>query len=277
MISADDWEASGIEVLWFPGGEPHVKTAGFTGEVANIWAPIRNVHAWFELLAVLSAFDHRNDVHQVNLFLPYLPGARQDRADNKTAFTCELYANALPNWASGQFNLYCADPHSQAAWVTYNHPGILPFSAFIPDLIPHSKYDVVLAPDKGATERAQEVADALHIKRVEFCTKTRDFDTGKLTGFEVPTLSRSDRVLIADDICDGGGTFLGIAGILDLDTKPDLYVTHGIFSKGFGNLRNLFGTIYTTNSWYTDWYAGRSESTNELLVKSIDLRNYWKV
>lgn len=86
--------------------------------------------------------------------------------------------------------------------------------------------------------------DVLHAE------KERDPKTGKLSGFLVPERKefKSNSVLIVDDICDGGGTFLGLAPELyDLDLY--LYVTHGIFSKGLTDLSKSFKHIYTTDSF----------------------------
>lgn len=51
------------------------------------------------------------------------------------------------------------------------------------------------------------------------------------------------------DICDGGGTFIGIADAMkDYGLSLGLYVTHGIFSKGFSDLSARFPMIYSSNS-----------------------------
>jgi len=54
-----------------------------------------------------------------------------------------------------------------------------------------------------------------------------------------------------DDICDGGGTFLGLATALKEKNagKLSLIVSHGIFSKGFEELNKSFDTVFTTNSF----------------------------
>ena len=84
------------------------------------------------------------------------------------------------------------------------------------------------------------------------CSKKRDPETGKLLGFNVPAKKffKTKNVLIIDDICDGGGTFLGIADKLKA-YKLDLhlYVTHGIFSQGFEKLKKSFKSIFTTDSF----------------------------
>jgi len=69
--------------------------------------------------------------------------------------------------------------------------------------------------------------------------KTRDQSTGHITDYKLSGEVEGKSVLIVDDICDGGMTFkllaeeLMEAGAVHIN----LYVTHGIFSKG---LRTLF-------------------------------------
>ena len=58
-------------------------------------------------------------------------------------------------------------------------------------------------------------------------------------------------MLIVDDLCDAGGTFIGSAQVLrDAGARSvSLYVTHGLFSKGVGNLLEQgIDRIYTTSS-----------------------------
>lgn len=83
------------------------------------------------------------------------------------------------------------------------------------------------------------------------CEKVRNPLTGKFEGFTVPEIDRSIPTIIIDDICDGGGTFIGIAKELNMPKElMGLYVTHGIFSRGFDELCSFFGKIITTNSYY---------------------------
>jgi ribose-phosphate pyrophosphokinase len=61
---------------------------------------------------------------------------------------------------------------------------------------------------------------------------------------------RGKECLILDDICDGGGTFTGLATELHKAEAQavDLFVTHGIFSKG-GTLEGI-RQIFTTDSYH---------------------------
>ena len=86
------------------------------------------------------------------------------------------------------------------------------------------------------------------------CSKSRDVKTGKLSGFKVYTDDLQGRdCIIIDDICDGGGTFMGLATALKQKNVGKLYlaVSHGIFSKGFDDLAQYFDAIFTTDSFRT--------------------------
>jgi len=127
----------------------------------------------------------------------------------------------------------------------------------IADICDSGGHPVILLPDEGAQRYGY--SGALQ------CTKRRDPATGRLSGFEVPDFDRSE-ALIVDDICDGGGTFIGLAkelnrwseGASALAARANtpypplkklyLYVTHGIFSRGLAELLKYFEKIYTTNS-----------------------------
>jgi ribose-phosphate pyrophosphokinase len=57
-----------------------------------------------------------------------------------------------------------------------------------------------------------------------------------------------------DDICDGGGTFLGISDELDKlrPSYKELVITHGLFTKGMDQLNLAYDCI-----WTLDVYAHR--------------------
>lgn len=59
-------------------------------------------------------------------------------------------------------------------------------------------------------------------------------------------------IMIEDDLCDGGATFIAIAKWLDehfSDRHRYLYVAHGLFTKGIDELLNHYAEIYVTNSY----------------------------
>jgi ribose-phosphate pyrophosphokinase len=119
-----------------------------------------------------------------------------------------------------------------------------------------------VAPDKGARLRTAAAAAAASTRErpvgVVHCLKVRDAATGALQGFRVDDadsprdLGRDPLVVIVDDICDGGGTFLGVAKALRTaygDVPLHLWTTHAILSKGTAALAATFATLGATDSF----------------------------
>jgi ribose-phosphate pyrophosphokinase len=112
----------------------------------------------------------------------------------------------------------------------------------------------LVSPDAGATKKTLKVAQHYEGLKVINCDKIRDTMTGEITGTYVNWgfSMKEMRLLIVDDICDGGMTFIKIAEAVQ-KFKPksiDLYVTHGIFSKGLEPLLDAgIRRVYTTDSF----------------------------
>jgi ribose-phosphate pyrophosphokinase len=115
----------------------------------------------------------------------------------------------------------------------------------------------IIAPDEGARARAVHFRDRFYPEAtVELATKHRDPQTGALSNYQLSALQRAGRYVIVDDICDGGGTFNLLADAftrraaeLEGACTLDLFVSHGIFSKGLGAIAPAIGSITTTDSW----------------------------
>jgi ribose-phosphate pyrophosphokinase len=119
-------------------------------------------------------------------------------------------------------------------------------------------------PDNGARSRYM-----LRIKNfweessgVIYGEKVRDTLTGEISEYSVvgnlPSIDSYHNVdvLVVDDICDGGRTFVEFAKSLKArqsGVSLALYVTHGIFSKGLDELKTYYDKIYTTNTIITDY------------------------
>lgn len=136
-----------------------------------------------------------------------------------------------------------------------NNCKVIDNHTFIEQIIQQLSDDLLLiSPDGGALKKIYKVAAYLQNYEVIECSKSRNVKTGQLTGFKVyaDDLQGKD-CLIVDDICDGGGTFLGLAKELKAKNAGNLYlaVSHGIFSKGFDELEKYFTKIFTTDSFKT--------------------------
>lgn len=193
-------------------------------------------------LVVADSILTRNGIF-VRWYIPYKPFARQDRVtDTRHANESQILFNVL----SGDHfrgRIIFLDVHSLkhefGLGIKQGTP-ILFYSPFAEDFRQ-------IVPDAGAVSKIFRDSN-----EVTYCTKKRDPITGKLSGFEVPEFKPSKQELVLiDDICDGGGTFIGIAEHLQKYRKRQeliLYVTHGLFTKGVDELLKYFDRIVTTNS-----------------------------
>jgi ribose-phosphate pyrophosphokinase len=130
-------------------------------------------------------------------------------------------------------------------------------------------YSGIIAADKGGKARAEAMAEAMNLP-VYYGGKTRDVSTGKLTGFTLEPIPAGGHYLVVDDICDGGGTFIGLGEkIREQGAFADLFVSHGIFSKGTEDLKKVFKNIITTDS-------REVHDRNDVLTITLlnEMRNY---
>lgn len=247
VIDSDSYAAARIETLCFPGGEPHVKVPKFEGDVL-VHLKLRTWEQVGFAALVLDAL-----MQQVNVclhtFIPYFPGARQDKLSEGLApFTVGVMANLLGR----TWRTWVLDPHSHVL------SGQLDYMVTMPsDLGLQSLRSVVgiIAPDEGALGRAHDYRDAFHPKaELIQCSKKRNPKNGRLSDCVVPKIEKVGRYVIVDDICDGGGTFNLLADAFFSDPvgvkcSLDMFVSHGIFSKGLDAINPYIEHITTTDSW----------------------------
>lgn len=198
------------------------------------------VNEWAELV---------RDFDKKILVLPYLPSARGDKDVPSPARTNARFA-AL----SGATDIITLDPHSDVWLDTVRavNPCVRIHVISAADLFSaagiSTEYAGVIAPDEGAQRRAGEVAELLGVP-LYTAIKHRDPATGWITRYEAPVgAPTAGRLLVVDDICDGGATFNVLANGMPANMKLDLWVTHGGFTKGFTPLLDSFDHIYTTDS-----------------------------
>lgn len=238
----------------FPDGQRHFALQAVDLDdwrYVTIETAIRNGD---ELLDVLLARDAlAMSGYIVSLDIRYLLAARMDRRiDVRQPATLELVAKVLN--AAGFRRVRILDPHSPVALTLLGAAPVYPVHAVSCVLSHYSAADsVIISPDFGASLRVgQLVALATDEPyRIVQGVKHRVPQTGRLYGFDLEDNSAVDgkHCLIVDDICDGGGTFAGLADVLRARGARSvaLYVTHGIFSKG-GAIPGV-DTIYTTDSY----------------------------
>lgn len=249
-----DYPAGEMQVRILPHLVSEVESAKSITVVARIQA-----HADIIELALLR--DCLGFNKTCKLILPYLPYSRADRAF--VPGDCQgllVFGRLL--FAMSWDTVVTLDAHSHLQAVACCQVQDVAATPFIMQAVEEfarsgvSDKLTVLLPDAGAALRYKLPADVRGLSITTLhCEKKRDAATGKFMGFTVPELPPTSPILIVDDICDGGGTFLGIAAEITGTRPLGLYTTHSMYSQGQLKLRDKFCALYTTNS-YNDAYPG---------------------
>ena len=252
----------------FSAGEVNVSLHDFingccaTPDHLYIIARIRSSDDLMELIIVTHALRCQYPRTTLSLTLPYLPYSRQDRVCNVgEALGVRVFADMINALKFTKVVTY--DAHSSVGLACINN-----CINVEPEYIVEQAHELasdlrrnlytLIAPDAGAVKKVEAVGRFFGGLDVIVASKVRDTKTGRITGTKINHKAdfRAVDLLIVDDICDGGMTFIKLAEKLNSWYQPksiSLYVTHGIFSKGKGVLFDAgISTIYTTDSFPND-------------------------
>lgn len=216
-------------------------------------------------------------VERIRLYVPYFIGARSDRKFMEGGLNYVKTVIAPIINLQGYEKVIIMDPHSDVIEACINNfekrnNSKLIWFAFkeyfiskgfeTSDIMNFEKARLV-SPDAGALKKVFQTAEMVkYDHNIIIASKHRNVETGKIDRTNVPmSYSEADKdMIIIDDICDGGRTFIEIAKAINDIRKQSttvapedygknyLIVTHGIFSAEFDQLAEYFDGIYTTNS-----------------------------
>jgi ribose-phosphate pyrophosphokinase len=233
-----------VKIRRFPDSQTHAIVAGVNeGEDIRLVWRVRTNDELIELLQVSNALDGLF-AKKRELVIPYLLGARSDRRmEPGGSVDLRVIADCINGCRFERVTLF--DVHSDVALQLIDR------SVNIGNDVLVRRYDedypVRICPDAGAAKKHYEA-----FRDVVFCAKTRDLSTGRISLKVLEPEKCTDRhCVIVDDLCDGGATFLAIAEQISPSTLT-LIVSHGIFSKGFTELRKHFDRIITSDSYCSD-------------------------
>ncbi len=246
-----------VELNHFPDGTLLVKELAPAGEkVVLTWLYENNE----ELVALYFLAKHLRSkgLREMELQLPYIPNARQDRVKApEDVFTLKYFAELINALEFSKVTVL--DPHSYVSEALIQNICVQspkPYAEKVLDAIgEHSDKDILLFyPDEGAMKRYSAMFKQPYV----FGMKKRDWATGEIQGLEVlgqTELIAGSTVLIVDDICSKGGTFYHSAKALkELGAeKIYLYISHCENSILEGDIlkTDFIERVYTTNSIFT--------------------------
>lgn len=232
----------------------------------------------FQLCQLLILLEYGDPLNfkKYELFIPYMPYARQDKEiSNESTFAIHVLMRLLAEHST-LIDIKTIDVHScvtkdsYRANVDFIMRNVSNYNFEFKNIYPNkliqivNTHDAIIFPDKGAKDRYQHLFD-INIPKYSM-SKTRDQLTGKILNMyfnETDVRIKNKKVVIVDDICDGGRTFVIAAkSINDLfftingPEQLNLCVTHGIFSSNVllnEMLNDIFNKVVTTNSLYRDF------------------------
>ena len=263
-----------------------IKQGSFPDGTLHINLPDTHIYAikWtyesdaelFTLICIAKHYDYPG----MELYLPYIPHARMDRVKSETdVFTLKYFCEIIN---SLNFKtVWVMDAHSNVSLALLDRVRQMNVEDTIYDTIYKvtceiaGDYDhqqridaqadlVAFFPDEGAMKRYSDMANMPYA----FGIKKRDWETGKILGLDIMNaeLVQGKNVLIIDDICSRGGTFLHAAKALKAAgaNRIFLYVTHAektmIEGEMYNNL-DLIERIYTTDSIFNIEWDDRNKVT----------------
>lgn len=195
---------------------------------------------------------------RIELILPFVPYGRMDRQIDEQMFSLQYFANIINKMEFHK--VYCYDPHSG---VTKDliHNLVDGYTDRIRPLVIQTMMDCgasfIHFPDDGAQTKYKELLGGLRASYTVGSKKRDTKDKGKLLGMELDLMGsgraiKGQTVLIVDDICVRGGTFIMAAEkLLEAGAaKVCLFVTHCENAIFEGDIfkNDIISKVYTTDT-----------------------------
>ena len=251
-------------IINFPNGEKrYMVPKADPDDVVDITMAYEDDSEFFDLLCIFDSIRRNNPNAEFVLNLPYIPYSRMDRIENETdSFSLKSFANFI-NSVIKPKRIKCLDAHSDVALALFDAP----VTHSVPQIkIVKEKFkpaDTLLVfPDTTAVKRYKKLFPEYQSVSIN---KERDFQTGKIVSSTLikcgnisdEFLENAKNVVLVDDICSKGGTFLLASQLIaenigHEDYTINLVVAHCEAAIFEGNLLDesspFNGKVYCTNS-----------------------------
>lgn len=254
-------------------------------DVDNVYWKYEDDKSIFELLLLDSAI--KSYSAKYNLYIGYMPYSRMDRTENEgTAFSLDVMTTILTQNLLALNYLFILDPHSEVTLKQLNEKSKTKYEHYeyefasefeylkdedddeyedtqiyslAKDVFDYTNVDLnsawIVFPDKGAAKR-YNTAD---YPNVIVCDKVRDFATGKVQTItahiekQTFTPQKDAPIIIIDDLCSYGGTFVGVINAIekDLNIKSEnnwLIVSHAEEAMMVADIPKTFQKVFSTDS-----------------------------
>jgi ribose-phosphate pyrophosphokinase len=245
-----------VEIKKFAGGECHIKFLSFYTENDKIRINTR-LNSSDDVMNLCLAVDAlRNmNVEYIEVFIPYMPYARQDRVMVPgEPLSVKVFASIINSLNLNKVIVF--DAHSDVSVALLNKCTNIPNHEMVKHFLKQLQLSdfILVSPDLGAYKKVDKLAQKIEYKNhIATGIKIRDLSTGKIIKSDVNTEDLNGKpCIVIDDICDGGRTFIELATALKLKNAGSLYfiASHGIFSyNALDKLKEAgYKTVCSSNS-----------------------------
>ena len=252
------WGKNNIKKINYPDGSSYVEVESFPPQIEF---RINSYEDLWTLTQIKDVYDYNGK--PLSVTIPCLLDAQADRRFEKNQshnLKLVLYQLARLNFE----NVTIFHPHnSEIVEAILNRVTILDNSYFIKQVISKipvgledigkDNHLILMSTDAGGFKPLMKLADKIQWKGETFsASKSRKYEDGKSK--LIQQIDRQDfegkDILIVDDICVNGGTFIGLAKMLKERNVGKLYlaISHLTVTAPNKELFELFDTVYTTTS-----------------------------
>ena len=245
----------------FPAGERGVTVLDINKVLAyknfTIMVNYEGNNDLIDMLLLVNAIRNISSSVSLRLCIPYFPYSRQDRvAAPGDAFALQIAVEMIKSCNFWEVETW--DAHSDVLAGMFP-PGVLTNVPQHTLILKEYSFDTypktttaLVSPDAGASKKIYQLATRIGLPVIE-ASKIRDTSTGDIRGCRIADTAKYTNLIIIDDICDGGATFISLYNaIKDARNSTeklsvDLITTHGIYSKGKELLYTYFNSISCIN------------------------------
>lgn len=195
----------------------------------------------FTLYCVVRDIQNRMYGAKNFLYMPYIPHARQDRNVSNRLFTLKYFSEIINSLDFAK--VIVCDPHSEASTALINRCYTERMTDVERAIL--TKADAVMFPDAGAAKKYFSYGRPAIIGN-----KHRNA-TGRIDNYELLNFDDNIKhVVIRDDICSYGGTFVAAAKALREHgvERVELFVSHCENNILKGEVFKYIDRVYTTDS-----------------------------
>ncbi len=193
--------------LYFPNGEINFKEFELNeNKEVEVTVYFDSNEDLFKLMILGEALEDM-DGSISTLSFPYFPYSAMDRKMSDQLFTLKYMANIINKLHATEVHFF--DPHSEVMTELVENSVVL-YEEVLQEILvelENHKVDVIMLPDAGAHKKYLK-----YFKYFPICygNKVRNKDTGKIVSYEVVGGEQVEgkNVMIIDDICRKGGTFM---------------------------------------------------------------------